>query len=78
MPNPEILGRARRLFADSDLHRLHRLVLGAGISESAQDHSLVETRLAELLKESAAFLGASHSSKPICCGGLYLFRKGLP
>ncbi len=73
-----LIGRARRLFADSHLYRHHSLVLGAGIPESAQDHGLLETRLAELLEESTAFLGAGHSSKPICCGGFYLFRKGFP
>ncbi len=71
-------GRPRYSFADPDLYRHHRLVLGAGVSEGAQDHSLLETRLAELLEERTAFLGAGHSSKPIRGSGLYFFRKGLP
>ena len=78
IPKTGILGRARRLFADSDLYRHHRLVLGAGVSEGTQNHSLAKTRLAELLEERAAFLSAGHSSKPICGGGFHLFDKGLP
>ena len=78
MPSEELLGLSRRLLADADLYRRHRLVLGAGISEGAQYYSLLETRLAELLEESTAFLGASHSSKPIRCAGFNFFPKGLP
>ncbi len=75
-PLTALLGPASRLFTDSYLYRHHCFVPRAGVSEGAQHYSFVEADLAELLKESTAFLCASHSSKPILYGRLYLFRRG--